>query len=348
MRYGEDMRSFLTFLGALFLPALVSAHEVYVLPKATIEHAIATPGFNEWQVIFQNIDQFVLWGFIAALTIFVVFFVGISRVLERSLEPLLRKLPPYAPVVSRITIALSFLAAAYYQALCGPELPLVGTFGTYSGVVTLLLILTGLMLLFGLYVRTAALIALALLLVEIAAHGWYMLTYTNYFGEIVLLLILGSHLLGFHDKHDDRRAPRWFARLKERLAPYGLLILRVAFGISLLYASLYAKIIHNQLALSVAYAYPPLVHFFGFEPHFLVLGAGIIEILIAVFFIVGFEIRFTSFFLLFWLSLSLWYFGEVVWPHLILIGIPIAFIFYGYDDYTLEGRFFKKGRRPVL
>ena len=340
----------LALLSALAAPALASAHEVYVLPTATTKQALLAPAFSEWQVIFQNLDQFMLWGFIAALVIFVVFFVSVSRKLERLLDPLLAKLPPYAPLIGRVTIGLSFLAAAYYQALFGPELPLASTFGLYSSFVTSLLVGIGLMFIIGFYVRIAALAALALLGVEIAAHGTYMLTYANYLGELILTLILGAHVLAFHAKEDDERtAPKWFLRLKRKLAPYSFFILRVAFGISLLYASLYAKIIHNNLALSVATAYPAVVHFFGFEPHFLVLGAGIIEILIATFFILGIEIRFTALFLLFWLSLSLWYFGEVVWPHLILIGLPISFFFYGYDAYTLEGRFFKKGgREPVL
>jgi hypothetical protein len=65
--------------------------------------------------------------------------------------------------------------------------------------------------------------------------------------------------------------------------------------------------------------------------------------------IFGIEIRFTSLFLEIWLALSLWYFGETVWPHLILIGIPIAFIFYGYDKYSLEGMVFKDPKRqPML
>jgi hypothetical protein len=116
-----------------------------------------------------------------------------------------------------------------------------------------------------------------------------------------------------------------------------------------IYASLYAKIIHNQLAVAVTYTYPDIVGFFGFESHFLVLGAALIEVCIGLFFILGIEIRFALLFLLFWLSLSLSYFGEAVWPHFILIGIPTAFILYGYDRYSLEGRFFKKdGREPVL
>ncbi len=340
------MKYIVAFIATLFAPALASAHEVYVLPSGTVQQALATPAWSEWNVILQNIDQFALWGFIAALVIFVVFFVSVSRVLERRLDPLLAKLPPYAPAISRITIGVSFLAAAYYQALFGPELPLAATFGATAPLVTSVLIAIGCMLVIGFYARIAAIAALVLVAVEVWAHGVYMLTYTNYLGELILLLILGAHTLAFHSRQDDTS---WLLRIKRRLAPYGFLILRVAFGTSLLYASLYAKIIHNNLALSVATAYPAVVHFFGFEPHFLVLGAAIIEILIATFFILGIEIRFTALFLLFWLSLSLWYFGEVVWPHLILIGIPIAFIFYGYDAYTLEGRFFKRdGREPVL
>ena len=341
---------FFALLLALAAPAAASAHEVYVLSHDTIQQALSIPAFNEWQVILDNANQFVLWAFIAALVIFVVFFASVSRFLERTLDPFLAKLPPYAPAISRVTVGLSFLAAAYYQALFGPELPLAATFGGYTDAVTVILVIVGLMITLGFHARLAALTAFGLFGVEIYAHGVYMLTYTNYFGELILLLILGAHILAFHRKeHDTTRAPQWALALKERLAPFSFLILRVAFGISLLYASLYAKIIHNDLALNVAYAYPQLVHFFGFEPHFLVLGAALIEILIALFFIFGIEIRFTSLFLLFWLSLSLWYFGEVVWPHIILIGIPIAFIFYGYDRYSLEGWLMKRGgREPVL
>lgn len=335
---------------AIFTPALTSAHEVYVLSPDVVQQAIATPAFSEWDVILTNIDQFLLWALIGASVVLFVFFVSISRSLENLLDPFLAKLPPYAPVVGRITIGLSFIAAAYYGALFGPELPLGETFGAATNAIRVALVVIGFMITVGFYPRIAALGALALFGWEIFAHGAYMLTYANYLGELILLMVLGAHVFAMHDKHLDKaQAPRWFIRAKEVLAPYAFLILRIAFGVSLIYASLYAKIIHNHLALAVTAAYPELVHFFGFEPHFLVLGAGLVEVLIGMFFILGIEIRFTSAFLLFWLSLSLWYFGEVVWPHLILIGIPIAFIFYGYDKYSLEGWLFKRdGREPVL
>ncbi|HUX80855.1 MAG TPA: DoxX family membrane protein [Candidatus Paceibacterota bacterium] len=338
------MRSLLTRIGILLtvsaVPVITSAHEVYVLTPAEIKYGLQTPSFNELATIGSYFFQFTFWGLIAVVTIVVVFFISIIRPLERLLDPVLTRARRYAEPVARITIGLSFIAAAYYGATYGPELPILATFGAATFAIRLILVGIGVMLIANVYSEIAALIALALFIFSVYAHGMYMLTYANYFGDILLILVLGT----------------WSSRhlFSKKLAPYAFPFLRVCFGISLFYASLYAKILHNTLALQVASL--PLAghatsisHVFGFDPHFLVLGAAIIEILIALFFILGIEIRFTALFLLFWLSLSLWYFGEVVWPHLILIGIPIAFMLYGYDTYSLEGRFFKRrDREPVF
>lgn len=340
-------------LGSVMLfcaPLVASAHEVYVLPHDTVATAMATPRFSELAVIYANMGQFIFWACITATIILVIFATSISHKIEKWGDPFLARLPRYAPVISRVTIGISFIAAAYYQALFGPELPFTTAFFGHESFITALLIVIGGMITLGWYARIAAFIGLCLFGIEILQNGVYMLTYSNYLGELVLLMILGAHHLGFHTRHHDAvRFPKWLLDLKMKLVPFSFLILRVAFGVGLLYSSLYAKIIHNNLALNVAYANPSLIHFFGFEPHFLVLGAALVEILIALFFILGIEIRFTSLFLLFWLSLSLWYFGEAVWPHIVLFGIPIAFICYGYDKYSLEGFLFKRnGREPVL
>lgn len=334
----------------VLLPLSALAHEVYILPDDTIEAALQTPGFSLWQVMLGSLDMFFMWVFIGVFVVMSVFFISISRTFERIFDPLLAKLPPYAPVICRVTVGLSFLAAAYSQALFGPELPLSDTFGVASPVVTGVLAIAGVMMVFGVYARLAAMAGLVLYGAEVVVHGAYLFTYTNYAADLLVVAILGAHQVAVHHRgHDQARAPAWFLRLKERLTPYAFLILRVGFGVSLLYASVYAKIIHNNLALAVTQEYPELVAFFGFQPDFLVLGAAIVEIVIGLFFTFGIEIRFTSLFLLFWLALSLWYFGEAVWPHVILIGIPLAFFCYGYDKYSLEGYFFKRnGREPVL
>jgi uncharacterized membrane protein YphA (DoxX/SURF4 family) len=320
---------------------------VYVLTPTEIQQGLSTPAFNMLAVAKQDAANVFFWGFIAALTIFAIFFISIGRVVERALVPAFRRIRPWAPHIARVTVGISFLAAAYYGATYGPELPMAPVFGQYVPLLQLILVVMGLCIIFGYFVRTAAVCALLLFGYATYRNGLYMLTYTNYLGEVLVLVLFGMHT------HKDGLTGS-LGRLARALEPYSFLILRVAFGTSLFYAALYAKVLHNDLALQVAslplagHMYN-IAHYLHFEPHFLVLGAAIIEFLIAIFFLLGIEIRFTSLFLEFWLSLSLIYFGEVVWPHLILIGIPIAFICYGYDRYSVEGYFFKKRRlEPVL
>lgn len=310
-------------------PWAASAHEVYVLTPQEISEGLQTPAFSGIQVALNNEGAFLFWGGITFIIIVLVFLASLWRIFEVPLRPLFLRIKPYAPAVGRVTIGLSLIAAAYYNAMFGPELPL-SDFGSAAQFIRLALLFIGASLTFNLWSRTAAAAMLGLFAAEIVLHGSYMLTYVNYLGELLVLVFF----------------------LHPRLKPYAFVVLRVAFGTALIYASFYAKILHNDLALQVA-ALPlaghthALAYYFGLEPHFLVLGAAIIELLIGTFFILGLEIRFTCIFMLFWLSLSLFYFGEVVWPHLVLIGIPIAFLFHGYDQYSLESYILKRRGRAT-
>ena len=329
-----------------FIPLSLFAHEVYVLSPFEVQRGLETPAFSPLEVIVSNQGKFLFWTLGAILVVSLVFLLSVSHRLEKRFDPLLMRLKKYTPSVARATIGLSFLVAAYYQAIFGPELPLSLVFGSFAPLATIALIAIGMLLVFDRYTRAAALAALALFTVAAFEQGWYMLTYTNYLGGIAVLIFLGTGMQGHIND--------FIGKIGSTIAPYRFLILRVTFGISLLYASLYAKFIHNYLAFQVAsmplpgYEYS-LAYYFGLDPQFLVVGAGIIEIVIALFFILGLEIRFTAIFLEFWLALSLWYFGESVWPHLILIGIPIGLFLHGYDRYSIEGYFLKRGgREPVL
>jgi uncharacterized membrane protein YphA (DoxX/SURF4 family) len=346
--------SFIAILIGLAAPGIASAHEVYVLTPAEIALGLATPPFSPIDVMLQNLGSFFFWGFVCALTVGVIFGISVVRPWEKFFNPLFTRLKKYAPAITRITIGISFITAAYHQALFGPELPLAADFGSFGPWISSILALLGFLITIGLLTRIAAFLALILFAAMTYFHGTYMLTYTNYLGEIIVLLLLGGYHGSIEGTHTRfREARHALDALAKKFAPYSFVALRVAFGISLLYASVYAKFFHDFLALQVAEL--PLAghefgiaHYFGLEPHFMVLGAGIIEIVIATFFILGVEIRFTSLFLEFWLAVSLWWFGETVWPHIVLIGIPIAFLIYGYDKYSLEGYFFKKGQEPFL
>jgi hypothetical protein len=227
--------------------------------------------------------------------------------------------------VARITLGICLVASAYNNALFGPELPL-SDFGAYGIAIQISLFIAGLLVLFKKWSRVGALIALGIFAIALLRYNWYLLTYVNYLGEIVLALLV----------------------LRPRYEEYAFLALRVGFGVSVVFAALYAKFLHSNLALSTIYEYN-LTAFFHFDPLFIVLGACIIEILIGIFFIVGFEIRHTALFFLFWIFLSLLYFGEAVWPHLILVGVNMAIFMYGYDRLTIEGKLFNRGKlQPFL
>ncbi|HUD03897.1 MAG TPA: DoxX family membrane protein [Candidatus Paceibacterota bacterium] len=340
------------FAFSILMPIAASAHEVYVLSPAEIKADIASPSPITFAIVTTHAGQFTFWAFITILTIVTIFFISISHWLENKLDPFFAKTKRWAPLVGRVTMGISFLAAAYYQATYGPELPIAPAYGIYTPFITVVLIILGLLIIFGIYTRIAAVASLCIFGYSVYLHGVYMLTYLNYFGETMMLL-LGVHSFSAIEG-DVGKTKDVLLRVGKKITPYAFLILRVCFGIALIYASAYAKLIHGWLALqtvTLPLAGHPygLAHYFGLEPHFFVLGAAIIEILIGLFFIFGIEIRFTAVFLMFWLTLSLIYFGEIVWPHLILFGIPIAFICYGYDKYSLEGFLFKRnGREPIL
>jgi hypothetical protein len=321
------MRVLIVVLGFLFiaLPFGVAAHEVYVLSPDAIATAIASPSPSPFQAFATNRFQFFLWGFIALVVVSTIFFASITHRIELLFEPLFRRMRPWAAPVARVTLGLCLIASAYNGALFGPELPL-SDFGIYGVLLRFFLYAAGVLITLNVYPQVGAGIALLIFAAGTLRYGVYSLTYLNYLGEILLALFL----------------------LKPLYEEYAFLVLRVCFGVSLAFGALYAKFVHSNLALATINDYQ-LTNYFHFDPLFIVLGACIIEVVMGIFFIVGFEIRHTSLFFLFWIVLSLLFFGESVWPHLILIGVNISLFMYGYDRWTVEGRYFNRGQlQPFL
>ncbi len=324
------------------------AHEVYVLSPAQIAYDVAHPSPNPLKLIVTDHDDFLTCTIIGVILVGGIFLLSISRWLENALDPILMKAKRYAPIVARLALGFSLIAAGYYNALFGPELPLASLVGHYALIMRIVLYIIGTLIVLGLFVRESAFVALIMFVIAVVVYKTYMLTYVNYVGEIIANMILGGGLWSLDRYFSKGRIAADVSLWKRKLEPYAMPALRVLFGVSALYASWYAKLFHSELALDTVNDYH-LTKYFHFAPLYIVLGALIIESLIGFFFILGIEIRFTALFFLAFLTLSLFFFGEVVWPHIILIGVNIAFIFHGYDRYSLEGRFFKKkNREPVF
>jgi hypothetical protein len=333
-------------LGAWFLPTLALAHEVYVLDPATIMRDVMNPSPNPFVMVMQEPQQFILWAIIGFIVVSTIFAMSITHILENFFMPLLVRLKPYAAPIARVTLGVCLIASAYHGALFGPELPMSKFAGDYVPVIQAILYIAGALITVGTCTRLGGLLALIVYILGVAHFGVYMLNYANYLGEIAFVLIIGAGRFSIDGK--ARGLPDSLLQLAHKLEPYAFPILRVLFGVSVAFASYFAKFLHSRLALDVVTNYH-LTNFFHFEPLFIVLGAFCVETLMGLFFIFGIEIRHTALFFLFWLFLSLLYFGESVWPHLVLLGLNVAFLFHGYDKYSLEGRFFKKRLlEPVL
>lgn len=320
---------------AFIVPAAVYAHEVYVLPTDVVAHGLTMPPLQVFDIINAHTGQFFFWMFIVAWAIFTILAISFSKPVERHLNPLLDRLKPYAPPVARLTLGIAIIASGYFGAVFGPELPLTDFLPPAAAqLAQILFFAAGALIILGLFTRVAASILALVYLIMWQHYGIYMLTYINYFGEMLIVLLLGNASFAL-DTYFHHLYPNYIHNAVKWLEAHAFMILRICFGVSLIFASMYAKFLHAQLAIDTVIRYH-LTDYFHFDPAFIVLGAFCIELLLGVFFVLGIEVRFASLFLLFWLALSLLYFGEAVWPHIILAGVALALFLHGYDKYTVQ------------
>lgn len=353
----KSLSRFSKFLGFTLLilvgvlPVVASAHEVYVLSPQEIQQAVSMPSPNPFTVVPQQEFQFIQWGIIIAALILVILITTVSPLFERIFDPVLIKLKKFAPMIGRLTFGIALIAPGYFHAFFGPELPIAQTMPiTYAHILSIITIMCGIMICLGFLTRVVSFFALCVFAYTVYHYGWYMLTYANYLGEIILFLILGGGAWSL-----DRAIPA-LARIEKKtkgigevLEKYSFLILRVLYGIAVFYASFYAKFIHSNLALDTVNDYH-LTMYFHFTPLFLVLGAFLVEALLGACFFFGFEVRFAALVFTTFLTMSILFFGESVWPHIILFGVNIVLFCHGYDKYTLEKALIQRTRKgePVL
>lgn len=325
------------------------AHEVYVLTPDAVKDAVTLASPNPFNAVPGHAALFIVWGLLCAILFIGILSLSVNRACERVFDPHLYKLKKFAPLLSRLTLGASLFASGYYQAIFGPELPLSNLFGNVH-VASLVLMIAGLFIVFGLFTRLVAGLGIMFFASLIFAYHSYMLTYLNYLGELFIVFIIGGGRWSI-----DRAVP-FLSKIENTirtwtiiLEPYTFLILRVFFGFAVFYASFYAKFIHSNLALETVNQYH-LTNYFHFTPLFLVLGAFLVEAVIGACFMLGIEVRFIALLFTGFLTLSILFFGEAVWPHIVLFGVTAALFCHGYDKYTVEVALFQRKRpgEPVL
>jgi uncharacterized membrane protein YphA (DoxX/SURF4 family) len=317
-------------IGTMLKPLIVFGHEVYVLTPNQVTRGLRGH-VNIWQALqsSHNLRLFVLCGLLVLAVLGACtylkslrFFQGVGGFIDRA--------TPIAPDIIRIAFGASLLFSLKNQALFGPELPLSGF--PLANLLRPLLFLAGIALILGVGIRIFGIIAAAIWVFAFADKGWYMLTYLNYLGEALAVILLSRQLLSVDTLMSRAKKTKQKRGGYER---YSMPIARVFFALSLLYAAISVKFIHTALSLDVVNGYH-LTRYFPFDPLFVVLGAGLIEILVATLYLVGFLQRFNTLVFLVFMSLSILFFKESVWPHYLLIGLGVGIFLHEPDDFALD------------
>jgi len=340
--------AYLSACAAVFAPVAVFAHEVYVLDEATVREALSIPSVSPFTAYRGNEYEFYFWGLISFVALSTVVCASIFRSLENRFDPFFFRIKRYALLLVRLTVGASLISFGWYGALFGPELALTELFGDGAFVARAALVLLGVGVLLGIAVRIIALILIGLFAYAYIVFDWYAFTYADHLGSFLALLILGGGPWSLSERLDLPHLLPGVRTALHRYAHLAFPLLRVLFGFGIMFAAVYAKFLHSELAYQVVVQYD-LTRYFPFEPMFVVLGAFLIEFLAGFMLFLGIAVRWTGLFLLFWLTLSLLYFQEAVWPHIVLFGLALALFCHGYDRYSLGGLLFKRGgREPIL
>jgi len=308
-------------------------HEVYVLSPGQISADKHEAKVNVWRALGSAHNQ----------RLFAAFFVGITAslllALWLKLRPSFKRLGAFidkagyfAPDLIRVVFGASLIFSARHQAVFGPELPIDSfSFHQFIGP---FLCLSGIFLILGLATRWWAILTTLFWLFTFADRGWYMLTYINYLGEALALILLPRQNFSL-DRLLLRGRPRRFAYRQ-----WALPATRILFGFALLYAAINVKFVTTALSLDVVNRYH-LTHYFPFDPLFVVLGAGLVELLIAALYLLGLLNRLNSLIFIGFIVSSILFFKEAVWPHYLLLGLAAGIFLDKPDFLSLDARLFR-------
>lgn len=310
----------LGILWFLLFPFAVLAHEAYVLPKSFFWQEIVKPISPRALAVLQNPHDLLVSMEITVgilVLIFLNFLFRQSAVGEKT-HKFFEKFSALGPVFVRIAIASAFFFGAKSGAFLGPELSLAQM--PFAEILRWCLYIASGMIMAGFLTEIAALLGLIVFTVGLFSFGAYLATYLNYLGELIVLVVFGMRRLSL-DLLLFGPLQKW----RKKWEPYETTVVRVLYGIALIYAGINVKFLHPDLTLRVINDWN-LTRFhwlFPSDPLLVVLGAGLAESAIGLFIILGFEMRMTVLISLFYITLSLLFFRELVWPHILLYGISL-------------------------
>ena len=333
----QKLLTFVAMISALGFPYLALAHENYVLPQADIQRGMMDWSINVLDALKHrdNLKIALLVGLASIVVVGIYFWYMRSR-LGITLDEQLKKWEPFGHVVLRVALALSFLASAHFNSFLGPEIPLTSI--PLGFLLKPVLYILGVMLLIGLFTELAAVLGLVILILTTFVYKDYMLTYFNYYGEFVALIFFGSRIFSL-----DRliaKSSVWWQKFRQWEIP----IIRVTYGLSVLYPAITIKLLHPAIMVEIAQKYN-LMQFhwlFPQDPLLISLGTGLAQIMVGLAIIFGFQTRLNSFATFILYVMSILFFQEAVWPHYILLSLALYLIINDGGAFTIDNLLMKR------
>lgn len=330
----------LIFALTLSLPHGASAHEAYVIDRDEFWDQLQTPfstdAFNAWKSP-HNVEITI------KIAIGVLALLGANYLFRKSklgqmAHDWFDSLAYISPLFTRAAIAGSFFVSAYTWNFLGPEMPL--TEFPLAGIMRALLFAASIMIGFGFLTELGAILAGIVFTVGFSVHGLYLFTYLQYVGELIVLLLFGMRRLSVDQfiLGPLKRLVQW--------EKYEISIVRICYGLALMFAAITVKFGHPVLTTEVVanYHLSQFHWLFPSDPLLIVLGAGLSEATIGLFIILGLEMRLIVLISLFYITLSLLYFKETVWPHWMLYGTSLSLVFQP-EIFTIDHFLFSKHRK---
>lgn len=307
------------------------SHEAYVLTREQFQSGLNSTTQNPLGALLQtsNIKLFLIIS-VAVTASYLLAILWSTTKAAGIADRATRRLAVIGPLIVRLALSASFFYAAQGNSFLGPELSLATL--THGPIIRFGLFLLSIMIIFGFLTEFAALAGILLMGYGAFHYGAYLLTYANYFGELLVLLIFGSRFLSI-DRWLFGTVSHW-----RKLEAYRWLevpIVRVLYGFALMYAAYTIKFTHQSLTVNVYNEYH-LGQFFHMSGSMVAAGAGLSELLIGFLILIGFAMRWTILISLVFITLSLMYFHELIWPHLMLYGISFSLLINSADQLTID------------
>lgn len=331
----------LAFLITLFLPQRTFAHENYVLTQQQINQGMQDNSIYVLDAL-NNPANVAIGSLVAVgtLVLIVIYFLFQKSKPGIILDENLKKLEPFGVFILRIALGASFLYSAFTNSYLGPEIStsslILGNVIHYS------LYILGALLILGLFNNLTGFLSLIIIILATLTYKYYMMTYFNYFGEFIALMFFGTRFIAF-----DKFLPDLIGKLTASIKKFEIPIIRITYGVSILYPAISIKILHPTIIIQIAKQYHlNQIHWlFPQDPLLISLGTGLTQIAVGLFIIVGFETRMASFITFLLYLMSILYFKEEVWPHYILLALALYLVINNGGKYTFDSLFVKKWKK---